>query len=81
MSDKQAATSGGVGISGLLGVVFVTLKLCSVIDWSWWWVTCPFWGPPAVLLGGLGLAIGVCFAVEALGAWLRERKRRARRAD
>jgi hypothetical protein len=33
------------GIGGLLGVVFITLKLCGVIDWSWWWVTCPFWIP------------------------------------
>lgn len=29
---------------GLLGVIFVTLKLCHVINWSWWWVTIPFWG-------------------------------------
>ena len=28
----------------MLGVVFVTLKLTDVIDWSWWWVTAPFWG-------------------------------------
>lgn len=27
----------------LLGLVFVVLKLTNVIDWSWWWVTCPFW--------------------------------------
>lgn len=36
------------GFYGLLGIVFVTLKLTGVIDWSWWWVTLPFWG-------GLGL--------------------------
>lgn len=35
---------------GLLGVVFVTLKLTDVIDWSWWWVTLPFWG---------GLVLGI----------------------
>lgn len=29
---------------GLLGLVFVTLKLTGHIDWSWWWVTLPFWG-------------------------------------
>jgi hypothetical protein len=27
-----------------LGIVFVFLKLFGVIDWSWWWVTSPFWG-------------------------------------
>lgn len=26
----------------VLGVVFVVLKLCGVIDWSWWWVVFPF---------------------------------------
>ena len=44
--SKHSSTSerGGIGILGLLGVVFVTLKLLEVIDWSWWWVTLPFWG-------------------------------------
>lgn len=41
-----------IGPVGLLGLIFVTLKLCSVITWSWWWVTLPFWGGLA-----LGLAI------------------------
>jgi len=26
------------------GLAFVVLKLCGVIDWSWWWVTSPCWG-------------------------------------
>ena len=25
-------------------IVFLTLKLTHVIDWSWWWVTAPIWG-------------------------------------
>ena len=25
-----------------LGLIFVTLKLCGVISWSWWLVTLPF---------------------------------------
>lgn len=41
----------------LLGIVFVTLKLTGHIEWSWWWVTVPFWGGGAVfftcfLIGG-----------------------------
>ena len=28
----------------LFGVMFVGLKLAGVIDWSWVWVTAPFWG-------------------------------------
>jgi Flp pilus assembly protein protease CpaA len=30
-------------VIGLLGVSFVVLKLTKVIDWSWWYVTMPFW--------------------------------------
>lgn len=37
-------------ITGLLGIAFVVLKLCHIIDWSWWWVTAPFWGPLALVL-------------------------------
>lgn len=27
----------------VLFLVFLILKLCSVIAWSWWWVTAPLW--------------------------------------
>lgn len=26
-----------------LCLTFIILKLCNVIDWSWWWVTSPIW--------------------------------------
>lgn len=44
MSNESSTSSGGIGVLGLLGCIFVTLKLCGVINWSWWWVTAPFWG-------------------------------------
>lgn len=25
--------------------IFLTLKLCKVITWSWWWVLAPVWIP------------------------------------
>ena len=50
MSSQSSASSSGIGVLGLLGVVFVTLKLCGVINWSWWWVTLPFWGGIALVL-------------------------------
>ncbi len=28
----------------LLFLLFLGLKLCGVITWSWWWVTAPLWG-------------------------------------
>jgi len=39
MNDK----SGGVGFCGLLTIVFIILKLCGVIGWSWLWVLSPLW--------------------------------------
>lgn len=41
MNNKQA--SGGIGFTGLLTIVFIILKLCDVIAWSWWWVLSPLW--------------------------------------
>lgn len=38
------SSSSGVGITGLLLVAFIVLKLVGVIDWSWWWVMAPLWG-------------------------------------
>ena len=53
--------SNSVGISGLLGVLFVGLKLTHSIDWSWWWVTLPFWGGLAIMfliaLGYIGFMV------------------------
>lgn len=41
MNNKQA--SSGIGFTGLLTIVFIILKLCGVIAWSWWWVLSPLW--------------------------------------
>lgn len=38
MSSSSSSSSGGIGFVGLLTIVFITLKLTKVIDWSWWWV-------------------------------------------
>ena len=38
-------SGGGVSFLGLLGITFIALKLGSVIDWSWWWVLLPIYGP------------------------------------
>ena len=36
-------SGGGIGFAGLLVIVFIVLKLCGVIDWSWVWVLSPIW--------------------------------------
>ena len=41
MSEKKS--SGGIGFTGALQVAFIALKLCKVINWSWFWVLSPLW--------------------------------------
>lgn len=65
MSGSREASAGGVGVLGLLGVLFVGLKLTGFIDWSWWWVTAPFWAVPAFLVAALAV-IGTATIVVAL---------------
>ena len=50
MKESNSKSSSGIGLCSLLFLIFLTLKLCGVIDWSWWLVTCPLWGPVAILL-------------------------------
>ena len=46
--------ASGIGIGGLLAIVFIVLKLTNVISLSWLWVLAPIWIPVAIVLVGLG---------------------------
>lgn len=48
--STNTSSSGGIGFFGLLTIVFITLKLTSVIDWSWWWVLAPLWVPAVLVI-------------------------------
>jgi hypothetical protein len=61
----MANSSGGVGLGGLLTVLFVGLKLGHVIDWSWWWVLSPLWIGASLAI--VVLLVGVLFAIIASG--------------
>jgi hypothetical protein len=45
MNNKNVSSTagGGIGFTWLLTIVFIVLKLCNVINWSWWWVLSPLW--------------------------------------
>lgn len=47
---RSSSTSTGVSLLTVVTVVFITLKLTSVIDWSWWWVLAPTLIPWAFVL-------------------------------
>ena len=38
------------GFLGFLTLIFITLKLCHIIDWSWLWVLAPLWIPLSIVL-------------------------------
>ncbi len=40
---NKTMVNGGIGSTGLLQIAFIVLKLCHVIEWSWWWVLSPLW--------------------------------------
>jgi hypothetical protein len=63
---QQSSSSGGIGVLGMLGVVFVGLKLGGIISWSWWLVTLPFWGGFALAIAVIGLAVIVKAAAIAI---------------
>lgn len=48
--SNRSSSGGGLGLGGVLFVVFLVLKLTNNIDWSWWWVTSPLWIPAAICL-------------------------------
>lgn len=48
--SSDSNNSGGIGFLGLLTIVFIVLKLTDVIDWSWWLVLLPAYGPAVLAL-------------------------------
>lgn len=79
--SKGSTASGGVGFFGLLGIVFIVLKLCKVIDWDWLWVLAPIWGPLALVAFILFLwgLIAVCVYIARTMESPEKRKKRLAR--
>ena len=57
MKNNNNKKTTGITFTGLLTIVFITLKLCGVITWSWVWVLSPIWIP---------FALGVVFFIICL---------------
>ena len=77
MSEKSSSSSssGGIGFAGLLTIVFITLKLLGVIDWSWWWVISPIWITVVIVIS---IIVGF-FVFVAVVDYLDERAKVRRR--
>lgn len=65
MSDSTS--SSGIGIGGVLFLIFLVLKLAEigpVATWSWWWVTSPLWIPLAMVAAVFAGIILIALTVE-----------------
>lgn len=65
-TTSSSSSSGGIGFSGALTILFVALKLTGYITWSWWWVLSPLWISALavlaiLLIGAIGLGAYVLF--------------------
>ena len=61
MSDKRS--NACPHFLSLLGLLFVGLRLGGCIDWPWWVVLAPFWGPWAIV-AALALFVGAVSIFE-----------------
>lgn len=43
MSKNAKTTTTSISLLGVLQIIFIVLKLCGLIDWSWWKVFIPMW--------------------------------------
>ena len=66
MGNNNSGSSSGVGIWGLLLVLFIGLKLTGHIDWSWWWVLSPLWISIILAL----IAVALYLSVES---WIKRK--------
>lgn len=56
-----------IGFTGLLGLLFIGLKLAGYITWSWLWVLSPLW---------IGFVIWLLFVAVAMIFYVRNRTRK-----
>lgn len=56
MRDRNRGASSSLGFTSALQIVFITLKLCKVIDWPWVWVLSPTWVPLGIIIFIFALA-------------------------
>ena len=55
MSSENNGSS--IGFLGVLQIIFIVLKLCNVLQWSWWMVFIPAYISAGLTIILIGLAI------------------------
>lgn len=68
-TDKQPSSYQGMGFLPALALIFITLKLCGVIGWSWLWVLAPIWIPFSLVCLIFGGILAVVIVVGVIRAF------------
>lgn len=63
-----------IGLTTLLTIIFVVLKLCGILQWSWWWVLSPLWGGVVIFIVVV-VFVGLCGCIATKIEEKRENKR------
>ena len=70
LSGSKVVKNTGMGFSGALTIVFITLKLMGYIQWPWVWVLSPIWISVAAVIG----IIVIGLLIVAVTDWIKKRK-------
>lgn len=61
MKTPESLTKLGFQLIGAMALIFVTLKLTSIITWPWWWMTVAMYSFSTVIL--IVVIVSFIFAV------------------
>jgi hypothetical protein len=64
---EKTTKSSGIGLTGVLFIVFLVLKLTGNITWSWLWVLSPIWIPIVFFIGSILIFLLILIVAIALG--------------
>ena len=65
MKEYKVSIGSGIGLTGLLALLFIAFKLCGIITWSWFWVLAPLW-IPWVLTACVALVLFIIYLIIKL---------------
>ncbi len=67
--SRAKNSDAGLGLGSVLQVIFIVLKLCGLIDWSWWWVMSPTWISIGILIVGFVVIVFARFFLDKRGRY------------
>jgi hypothetical protein len=65
MDGKTRYVYFGLGVSSVLSLVFIVLRIMGHIKWSLWWTLSPLWILFSAILGVFGM-IGVLYIIHEI---------------